>query len=127
MDLTLPGSGRTVSQTFSVFDYDTGKYRYYAAPVAALPLTGHYRAPRNRTPEGLASPLPPTAKVVGQGEHPKGVIATTPELHTPVGEAAPETQGQKLITYVIGIAGMLWLLNQYAKQTTPPRTRRVRT
>lgn len=125
MDLTLPGSGRTVSQTFSVFDYDTGKYRYYTAPVSAPPLTGHYRAPRNSTPEGLAVQLPADAKVVGDGEQPRGVIATTPEIHTSVGETPPaETAGQKAITYIVGAAALLFLFNQYVKETAPPRASR---
>lgn len=126
MDLTLPGSGRTVLQTFSVFDYDTGKYRYYTSPVSAPPLTGHYRAPRNRTPEGLAQPLPTDAKLVGDGDKPQGVIATTPEVHTSVGETAPtETPGQKAFTYVLGAVALLFIFNQYAKDTTPPRSTRL--
>lgn len=76
MDLNLPGSGKTVEQTFSVFDYDTGKYRYYVAPVSAPPLTGHYRAPRGRTPEALAEKIPPHAKLAGEGDTPKGVVAS---------------------------------------------------
>jgi hypothetical protein len=126
VDLTLPGSGRTISQTFSVFDYDTGKYRYYTCPVAAPPLTGHYRAPRNRTPEGLALQLPPAAKLVGDGDKPQGVIATTPEIHTSVGETPQiETSGQKAFVYVLGISALLFIFNQYAKETTPPRPTRL--
>ncbi len=108
MDLNLPGSGRTVSQTFSVFDYDTGKYRYFAAPIAALPLTGHYRAPRNRTPEGLASPLPPHAKPVGEGSEPKGVVAAAPSI-SGLGEAPPMTLPKWLVPALV-LAGVVVVL-----------------
>lgn len=129
MDLTLPGSGRTVSRTFSVFDYDTGKYRYYTAPVSAPPLTGHYRAPRNRTPEGLALPLPPGAKLVGDGEQPRGAIATTPEIHTSMGatpESTPTTAGERLFYVALASVAAYFILNQYAHETAPPSSRRVR-
>jgi hypothetical protein len=76
MDLNLPASGQTVQQTFSVFDYDTGKYRYYVAPAAAPSLTGNFRNPRGPTPEALALAVPPHAKVVGEGIVPKGIIAS---------------------------------------------------
>lgn len=103
-----------------MFDYDTGKYRYFDAPIAALPLTGHYRAPRNRTPEGLAAPLPANARPAGDGSEPKGVIATLGGI----GEAAPETSGQRLFTFALGAAALLFLLNRYAKETAPPKARR---
>ncbi len=83
MDLSLPGSGQTVTQDFSVFNYDTGKYLYFTAPISAPPLTGHYRAPRNRTPEGLAEPLPPGARRVGEGAEPKGMIASLGDAVAP--------------------------------------------
>lgn len=121
MDLNLPGSGRTVVQKFSVFDYDTGKYRYFDAPIAALPLTGHYRAPRSRTPEGLAAPLPANASPAGEGSEPKGVIATLGGF----GEAPPDTSsGQRLFFVALGLFSAWFLLNQYAKETAPVRGRR---
>ncbi len=124
MDLILPGSGRTLPQTFSVFDYDTGLYRYYKAPVAAPPLTGHYRAPRDRTPEGLAVMLPAGAKQIGEGAVPKGVIATTnPPVLAGLGEPAPETSGQRAFTYILGAVGLLWLFNRYAQETAPTARR----
>lgn len=99
MDLNLPGSGQTVQQTFSVFDYDTGKYRYYVAPIPALPLTGHYRAPRGRTPESLAERVPTHAKPAGEGDTPKGVVASLGGI----GEAqeAPAKQGSWLLATAI--------------------------
>jgi hypothetical protein len=100
VDLNLPGSGRTVAQTFSVFDYDTGKYRYFAAPIAALPLTGHYRAPRNRTPEGLAAPLPPQAKQVGEGDVPRGVVAAAPGI-SGLGETPPMDVKKALVPLLL--------------------------
>lgn len=123
MDLNLPGSGRTVAQTFSVFDYDTGKYRYFSAPIQALPLTGHYRSPRNRTPEGLAAILPLQAKPMGEGAEPRGVVAAAPSI-SGLGEAPPETAGQRLFTYALAAAGLLFLFNQYARETAPSRKRR---
>lgn len=105
MDLNLPGSGQPVRQTFSVFDYDTGKYRYFAAPIAALPLTGHYRAPRNRTPEGLAAPLPPHAQPVGDGAVPKGVIATIGGI----GETPATAGGSKALPVIVVGAALLYL------------------
>lgn len=108
MDLNLPGSGRTIAQTFSVFDYDTGKYRYFAAPIAALPLTGHYRAPRNRTPEGLAAPLPAQAKQVGEGDEPRGVVSAAPSI-SGLGETPP-LDATKLLVPVLALIGavVLW-------------------
>ena len=127
MDLILPGSGRTVQQTFSVFDYDTGKYRYFVCAVPAPPLTGNYRAPRDRTPEGLASVLPPNAKLVGEGEAPRGIIATTNPpvpMPAPLGEVQTETSGQRLFTYAIGAVGLLWLFSKMANETAPSRSAR---
>lgn len=110
MDLNLPGSGRTVAQTFSVFDYDTGRYRYFNAPIAALPLTGHYRAPRNKTPEGLASTLPSNAQQVGEGDDPKGVVAAASGI-SGLGEA-PEASSTKLLAYAAGAGLALFLVSR---------------
>lgn len=109
MDLNLPGSGQTVSQTFSVFDYDTGKYRYFVAPISAPPMTGHYRAPRGRIPEALAAAVPSHAKMVGEGTEPKGVVATLGGF----GEAdAAGASGFKMPVWgvaALAAVGVFWL------------------
>lgn len=110
MDLNLPGSGRTIAQTFSVFDYDTGRYRYFNAPIAALPLTGHYRAPRNKTPEGLAATLPLNAQQVGEGDDPKGVVAAASGI-SGLGETTQVAPTQ-MLAYAAGIGLALFLVSR---------------
>lgn len=68
------------AQVYSVFDYRTGTYDYYQAPLIDLPASGEFRAPRTVAgvvvPETLAAKVPPGAQHVGKGEHPKGLIAS---------------------------------------------------
>ena len=68
------------AQTYSVFDYRSGTYDYYQAPLVDLPASGEFRAPRTVAgvvvPETLAVKVPPGAQHVGKGEHPKGLIAS---------------------------------------------------
>lgn len=62
---------------FSVFDYHSGKYRYYEAP-AQLPSAGWFRPQLGSvaSPESIAAPLPENARYVGTGTKAKGIIAT---------------------------------------------------
>lgn len=63
-------------QTYSVFDYKRHLYKYYEAPLAALPATGSFREPQlGGAPESLAVPLPAGARLVGEGTTAKGLIA----------------------------------------------------
>lgn len=61
---------------YSVFNYHNGLYGYYEGP-GEVPTSGHFRAPRGLggLPESLAVALPSSARYVGAGEEPKGVIA----------------------------------------------------
>ena len=61
---------------FSVYDYPSGKYHYYEAPMLP-PATGWFRAPIGSvpTPESIAEPLPENAVRVGEGSVAKGIIA----------------------------------------------------
>jgi len=63
---------------FSVYDYPSGKYRYYEAP-AQLPAAGWFRQPLGSVPvpESIAARLPASAKPIGQGDKARGIIATT--------------------------------------------------
>jgi hypothetical protein len=67
---------------FSVYDYNRGLYDYYEASTGALPATGRYRkplsggvTPNGISPEAIAAKLPGSAKKVGSGAAPKGIIA----------------------------------------------------
>lgn len=63
-------------QTYSVFDYKRCLYKYYEAPLDALPATGSFREPQlGGPPESLAVPLPAGARFVGEGTAAKGLIA----------------------------------------------------
>lgn len=68
------------AQTYSVFDYRTGMYDYYQAPLVELPASGEFRSPRSVggvvVPEMLAVKVPPGARHTGRGEHPQGLIAS---------------------------------------------------
>lgn len=68
------------SQLYSVFDYQTGSYDYYEAPLVDLPASGTFRAPRMVggvvVPESLAVKVPPGARHVGKGENPRGLISS---------------------------------------------------
>ena len=63
---------------FSVYDYPSGKYRYYEAP-AKLPAAGWFRQPLGSVPvpESIAAPLPASARPIGQGDKARGIVATT--------------------------------------------------
>ncbi len=65
------------AQIFSVYDYDTRLYRYYAAPLGNVPATGHFRPAHRKVAEGLAMPLPLGCMPIGEGQSAQGVIATT--------------------------------------------------
>lgn len=108
MDLDLPGSGKTISQTLSVFDYDTGKYKYYKVPMSAPPLTGHYRVPRGQTPETLAFSVPAGAEVVGEGSTPRGIIASFAPAQ-PVGEVNSTSSRAPLWALALGAAFVLYV------------------
>jgi len=73
---------------FSVYDYDKRTFDYYETPGAHQAIGsvefGTFRGAKNlkgnngvgAVPESIAVPLPSGAKKVGQGDIPKGVIAT---------------------------------------------------
>jgi len=67
---------------YSVWDYDTRKYRYYKGNALPLPPVGGYRKPKGTlgrvgyTPEDAAAVLPAGATLVGDGADPKGIIAS---------------------------------------------------
>ncbi len=68
---------------FSVYNYDSGRYRYYEG-LGGTPATGFFRkatqtpAKGGHVPEAFAVPLPAGAKLVGEGPLPRGYIAQDP-------------------------------------------------
>lgn len=64
------------AQIYSVYDYDTRSYDYFAAPLGEVPSSGHFRHAMSELAEGLAVPLPPNAVHVGRGETAQGIIAS---------------------------------------------------
>lgn len=95
------------AQVYSVFDYRTGTYDYYQAPLIDLPASGEFRAPRTVAgvvvPETLAAKVPPGAQHVGKGEHPKGLIASH------LGEVSSGTgRLPVLVGGLLLIAGAVW-------------------
>ncbi len=62
---------------FSVYDYRTGKFRYYEHGALGNPVTtGFFRPQAGSHPDSLAAPLPAGAVYLGEGALPEGQIAT---------------------------------------------------
>lgn len=94
---------------YSVFDYRTGLYNYFAPPEQpSLPASGAMRPARGTTPESLALVLPEGCKQTGSGERARGVIATAAGFPGALGDT-PATPGVPLLA--VGAAlGALYLL-----------------
>jgi transglutaminase-like putative cysteine protease len=109
--VSFPGSAAPAAgpaQIYSVYDYPTGVYHYYAGPLGEVPASGFHRKARNVLPEGLAVKLPPEAQPIGEGPAPQGIIATT-------GEFESFSTWSPLV--LLGVAGValfgLWRLHTY--------------
>jgi len=67
---------------FSVYDPETRRFRYYegkgqlAARMFAPHPSFRIQHPLGMSPEEAAFPLPPNAKLIGEGPRAKGVIAS---------------------------------------------------
>jgi len=76
-----PHVGPDGGNVYSVFDYDRGRYDYFAAPSRPIPPTGRFRRPSTVAgvlgthPEAVAARLPAGARKTGSGDEPRGVIA----------------------------------------------------
>lgn len=86
-----------MKRTFSVFNYHTGRFDYYEAPMGELPASGFWRPVRGRSPEAAAERLPSGAAKVGEGEQAKGLIAS------PLGEVTGDTLPWGKVV-VVGVA-----------------------
>lgn len=73
---TMRNVGRG-SQVFSIYDYRRGVYDYYKAPLADVPASGFYRKASGRIAENMAASLPSGAVHLGEGDTPKGIIASS--------------------------------------------------
>lgn len=108
---------------YSVFDYHTNLFTYYAPAVGAapvLPPSGQMRSPRGVTPESAAVRVPAGAKVVGTGKAARGLIATTSEGVGSVGEA--DSMFSPGGWFVLGLAahvGMLFWWRAYNRKRKP--------
>lgn len=66
---------------YSVFDAERNVYSYYEGPRREIPATGRYRTPRVKdligvAPEEIAEALPWGARKTGEGDAPKGIVAS---------------------------------------------------
>lgn len=66
---------------YSVWDHGSRIYRYYQTrdrdPATHSPKPSHLKSSRlGLSPDQAAWPLPPGARLVGQGKYPKGQIAS---------------------------------------------------
>lgn len=92
------------AQTYSVYNYHTRQFDYYEAPLAALPATGTFRSAHNKmVPEGLATPLPGNARLMGKGKEPIGMIAVKPSL-APLGAVVPSRQWPLTAVLIAAVA-----------------------
>lgn len=108
--------GPSGGNVYSVFDYDTGLYAYYEGPQTQLPATGRFRVPTAMTehgaaPESFAGALPAGAKRVGDGEVPRGIIATAP-----VGMIPFEVTKEKLFWFGAGAATGLLIARTFSSR-----------
>lgn len=98
---------------YSVFDYKTRRFKYYDG-VAAPPAAGWFRRPNGgKVPEAIAAQVPPTAKLVGEGEAPRGFIGTLdPRLGATDGDGEGAIGVKTTLSWVgvVTILGVgLWL------------------
>jgi len=75
-----PHVSSTNGNVYSVFDWERGIYEYFEGPRSVIPATGRYRKPRVKStsgiaPEEIAERLPFSARKVGEGEAPMGIVA----------------------------------------------------
>lgn len=78
---SLRHMGPQGGNVYSVYDYHRGMYDYYEGTAGSIPATGRHRKPSSKSnfgaaPEAIAAPLPSTAQKVGEGDIPKGIIAS---------------------------------------------------
>lgn len=95
-----PGGAR--AQVYSVYDYRTGLYRYYAAPLGNVPASGYYRKARGPLAEHIAEKLPMAAQQIGEGPTAQGLVATATDRPGGIG-LSPTT-----IAVVIGAGVVGW-------------------
>jgi hypothetical protein len=98
-----------VKRTFSVFNYQTGRFDYYEAPMGELPAAGFWRPVRGRFAEAAAERLPSGAAKVGDGVEAKGLIAS------PLGG----TDGDALPWGKVAVAGIVVALVGFAFRRKP--------
>lgn len=99
---------------YSVFNYRTGLYDYFqpSGPVD-LPASGTMRTPRGRTPESLAVRLPEDAVKVGDGELPRGVIATLSDDPASLGEVSkPHFTAWVSMAAAVGSLYLMWRMER---------------
>lgn len=76
-----PHVSTTGNNIYSVFDHERNVYEYFEGTRKQMPATGRFRKPRvsdpiGIAPEEIAESLPMMSRKIGEGDEPRGVIAS---------------------------------------------------